>query len=458
LGKAYTYLRTSFPPRTLSSPREGSLNSIQRKMPRKLCGKPMASLFSFSTPVFINIQDERLGILHYVLMLGLVGYVIIYQIFYEGLHLKTEPPLGSVSFQLKRPTVVADVDWWNASDAGRVTSNSSFKTPSVLSYCLGTLVPPAIQQRNCRYLDEEDIAQIIGGTCVVSTRVSTMTQQLLCVRPPSINESCVNIYQPLTSESWFVVEPEEYEVMLDHEVFTATTGVYGKANDPAAVSTLRMLDGTAVHPADGSGYQRIFYRDTLTIKQLMLAAGVTSLDMASQGLFDTNSTLRYTGITILLKIKYSNYQPWGFVQGPVTYEYEVSQGNVYQAHHKTFMLDNVTRMFENRHGITISVAQIGKLSSFDPLSLTTFFASALALLTITNVIVDRIALWFLREGKMYEKAKYMQTETRDDIAEFLQHRKQEGKGEIQDYDTFREELKHFLDDRGGAATPLLTKS
>jgi len=191
---------------------------------------------------------------------------------------------------------------------------------------------------------------------------------------------------------------------------------------------------------------------------LMLAAGVTSLDSPAQGLFDSGSTMRYTGITILLKIKYNNYQPWSFLQTYVTYEYEVSQGAVYQAHHKTYMLNESTRMFENRHGITISVAQIGKLSSFDALSLTTFFASALALLTITNVIVDRIALWFLREGKMYEKAKYMQTETRDDIADFLAHRKAEGKGDIQDYDTFREELKQFLDRRGGAATPLLTKS
>jgi hypothetical protein len=284
-----------------------------------------------------------------------------------------------------------------------------------------------------------------------------MTQQLLCVTPPNINQSCVNIYKPLTSDAFFVAEPEEFEVMLDHEVFTATTGIYGKASDSSSESSMLMPDETYLHPQDKTGYQRLFTRDTISVRQLLLAAGVPDLDASSQGLFDSGSSMRYTGITILLKIKYNNYQPWNFVQSHVTYEYEVSQGAVYQAHHKTYMLDNTTRMFENRHGITISVAQIGKLSSFDVLSLSTFFASALALLTITNVIVDRIALWFLREGKMYEKAKYMQTETRDDIAEFLAYRKDKGEGEIQDYDTFREELRQFLEERGGNATPLLAK-
>jgi hypothetical protein len=418
----------------------------------------LASLFSFSTPVFINIQDERLGILHYLLMLGLVGYVIVYQIFYSGLHLKTEPPIGSVSFQLKRPTVIADVDWWNASDAGRVNSTSKFKAPADLRYCLGSSVlPKPPQQRNCRYLDEEDIVDIVGETCVISTRVSTMTQRLLCTKPPSVNDSCTNLYVPLLSEAWFVVEPEEFEVMLDHEVFTATTGIYGKASDTTSQSSMRLQDGTYMYPVPDTGYQRLFTRDTISLRQLMAAAGVTDLDAAAQGLFDSGSSMRYTGITILLKVKYSNYQPWSFVQSHVTYEYEVSQGAVYQAHHKTFLLDNQTRMFENRHGITLSVAQIGKLSSFDPLVLTTFMASALALLTVTNIIVDRIALWFLREGKMYGKAKYLQTETRDDIADFLAFRKAEGKTDIPDYDTARDELRTFLEERGGAATPLLTK-
>lgn len=424
-----------------------------------ICGKPMASIFSFSTPVFINIQDERLGILHYLLMLFLLGYVVMYQIFYEGLHLKTELPIGSVSFQLKRPTYQSDIDWWNASDAGRVNSTSKFKAPVDLRYCINSssTLPKPPQQRDCRYLDEEDIAQIVGGTCVISTRVSTMIQQLTCMTPPNLTQPCENLYVPLQSQAFFVAQPEDFEVMLDHEVFTATTGIYGKASDSSSESSMLLQDGSFAHPADNTGYQRLFSRDTISVKQLLAAAGVTDLDAPAQGLFDAGSSMRYTGITILLKIKYANYQHWSFVQSHVTYEYEVSQGAVYQAHHKTTMLDNATRLFENRHGITISVAQIGKLSSFDALSLTTFFASALALLTITNVIVDRIALWFLREGKTYQKAKYMQTETRDDIADFLAHRKAEGKTEITDYDTFREELRQYLDERGSASTPLLAK-
>jgi hypothetical protein len=320
------------------------------------------------------------------------------------------------------------------------------------------LLPPPSQQRYCRYLDEEDIAEVVGGTCVISTRVSAMTQNLQCATPLNANTSCSSLYTPGVSDVFFVVQPEEFEVMLDHEVFTATTGVYGKASDDTSESSMKLHDGSYLHPANNTGYQRLFTRDTISVRQLLEAAGVYDLDANATGLFDSGSTMRYTGITILLKIKYANYQPWSFVQSHVTYEYEVSQGAVYQAHHKTYMLNGTTRMFENRHGITLSVAQIGKLSSFDLLTLTTFFASALALLTITNVIVDRIALWFLREGKTYEKAKYLQTETRDDIADFLAHRKAEGKGEIADYDTFREELRHFLDERGGASTPLLSSS
>jgi len=356
---------------------------------------------------------------------------------------------------------MSDGDYWNASDTDRTWAASNFKNASDLRYCKeSSILPRPSKTATCRYLDEEDIVLIGIGTCVVSTRVSTMVQELQCMNPPNPNGTCVHLYVPTVNGSnFFVAQPEEFTIMLDHEVFTPTTGQYGKANDPDAQARLRLSDDDSLIAPNSiyPGFKRILNRDTISVRQLMAAAGVHDLDDPAPGLFDAGSTMRYTGITLLLKIQYSNYQPWGFVQSHMQYEYQVSRGSVYEALHKTYLIGNTTRMFENRHGVTIIVAQIGKLSSFDMLSFTTFIASCLALLTITNVLVDRFALWILREGKAYERAKYIQTEPRDDIAEFLAHRKAQGNTDIGDYETFREELRLFREERGGAdhSTPLL---
>jgi len=247
----------------------------------------------------------------------------------------------------------------------------------------------------------------------VVSRVSWMLQDQLCEIPVDDDTACVHLYKPETSTNkYHTVSPELFEIMFDHQVFTPTNGVTGKQQD-ASDAPLYFSDGRIFYPADinpagnGSftrpdsqpflaGYYNILGRHSISLQTLLEAAGIPSLDAPAPGLFDAGSTLRYTGVTLMLRIIYSNYAPFDFVQAAYpSYHYEVKQGSTYAAVHTVTRQANTTiRLFENRHGIKLVITQEGSLGAFTLVNLMFFFGGAVATLALASLIVDNVVLRF----------------------------------------------------------------
>lgn len=409
-----------------------------------LCGKPVDSVFTYDTPTYVNIRDARLGIMHYVLLFAIAIYVVVYQVLYSGQHLRAEPPIGAVSFQIQRPIFTNQEDWWSASDFDRADTPMKFPPISELTYCAvsNQTYPPGIGfQRACRYADEDDLTVVSETSILITTRVTEMRMTKVCGSFVNATSNCTNVYQPIsgTNVTSYTIQPEDFVIMLDHEVRTATTGVHGKSVSFRGAK-MAQKDGSTVSVTD------VKKRDVMSIRSLLEAAGM-SLDQRVSGLFDANSTGRYTGVTLQVKVLYENYENWKFLPGDVRYSYSVEVGSVYKALHTTTMLDDTTRFWQNRHGVTIQVVQMGRLCSFSLLQMTVFLASALALVTIAHLVVDTVATRLLPERQYFGSAKYQGTETRPLVREFILYRKQQGLPEPATYEEFKSQFREWQQPR-----------
>jgi hypothetical protein len=367
----------------------------------------------FSTTKFVTVHDYRLGCVHNILILAILSYVILYQILMLGSHLKTENPIGSVAFQLKRPTEMSELKWWDASDIIRINAVSKFPPTSDLKYCNdSTLLPIPTKKLPCRYFNEDDIAptRSMGGPFLnLATRVTEIEQVRVCEAP--INDTCRHVWKTGDyAQAYFVAGAEDFIMMIDHQAFTPSTGVNGSSTMYTTPRLYFSHDESYLTPQDGTGFYGLFNRDLLTVRTLLAAAGVNDLDEFSPGLLVDNSTHRYTGITLLLNIWYYNFEPWQFIPGTVKYDYRVFRGSTYQTYHAAFPLAsmdvNASRLWQNRHGVNIQVQQEGKLSSFDAFVFTVFLASTIALQTLAVFIVDFVAMYLLSGKLSFKNAKY----------------------------------------------------
>lgn len=338
--------------------------------------------------------------------------MVLYQILTLGSHLKTENPIGSVTFQLKRPTFMSELEWWDANDTVRTNAASKFPPTSELKYCKdSTLLPVPTKKLPCHYYNEDDIAptRSVGGPFLnLATRVTELTQVRVCEDP--VNDTCTHVW--VTGDyfkAYFVAGAEDFILMIDHEAFTPSTGIHGSST---AYKTPRLFfsDHSYLEPQDGTGFYGLFARDLVTVRTLLAAAGIDDLDSFSPGLLVDNSTHRYTGITLLLNVQYYNFEQWQFLPGPVKYDYRVFRGSTYQTVHDTMPLAsteaNMTRLWQNRHGVNIQVQQEGKLSTFDLFTFTVFLASTIALQTLAIFIVDFAAMYLYSGRMLFRKTKY----------------------------------------------------
>lgn len=58
-------------------------------------------ILSYNTVKIVKIQDRRVGLLHYVFLLGIVGYLVGFTIFYQQRYLILQQPFGAVRLSLQ---------------------------------------------------------------------------------------------------------------------------------------------------------------------------------------------------------------------------------------------------------------------------------------------------------------------------------------------------------------------
>lgn len=360
-------------------------------------------ILAYSTVKIVKVRDKKLGILRYLLMLGILIYIVAFAIIINKGYQTAEVPIGTIEVSASAPQKSVD--------------------PKTLAYCEQYTGPsPAKQQESCIVLDELEAVFPEGsyGNIMLSTRIIVSQQTRLC----QLTASCDVTYKDNTQPNkTFVAGVEDFSIHLRHamkavQFYEADPSTMYAGQSSKMIGSLQDGKGNVIKSI-GEGKEDIF-----TVAELLRAAesaDFTDLDHYSDAPSSTRSStsdsMRDAGITVAVLIKYSNVngaQPTYVIQPTrVPYaEYGTMQSN------SNWGKGDMTRTVYNRHGIMFVFVQSGRITKFDFQALLMTIVSSVALLAVSTTVTDYIMTYVGAHKTEYVNAKYQKTKdfsTFDDL-------------------------------------------
>ncbi|KJE88998.1 hypothetical protein, variant [Capsaspora owczarzaki ATCC 30864] len=350
-------------------------------------------LFNYKTQRIVRINDRRLGLIYYAFMLAILGYVIGYTIIYNKRYLLLDDsPTGSVRMSLAKPT--------------KVNSNQP--------YCLQNQ-PTVNDYTNymCNYYD--DLLVVYPRTeqtaLLAASRITIQNNTLNC--DFAADPNCD--FTPETPTIVYVGDIEHFTLMIDHTTYSTNLDI--QANAQSLEGKLLDLHGNTMKLTGPNVVGQIGQLDIFELQTLLLAAGIATLDQDS-GALNTktnNSSLRYTGLVLLVLIEYDNVH--SFDTSDIRYTISVRSVKNTQfksVETRTSTTDQSLQTWD-RHGIRILIQQKGQMGKFDFQTLLINVVSGFGLLAVATLVVDVLAVSVMPEREIYSKYKYDDTLDFSDI-------------------------------------------
>uniref|UniRef100_A0A6B2L7S8 Purinergic receptor n=1 Tax=Arcella intermedia TaxID=1963864 RepID=A0A6B2L7S8_9EUKA len=353
---------------------------------------------SYDTVKIIRIKDKRLGAIHYLFMLAIIGYIIGYQIVWDHRYVISAVPNGSVRISLQVPDQ---------------------RTPSHnLPYCNtydGNSSTVDVDMRNyCTYLDQDFVllpSNIGDNSMFITTRITESSQTL--ANNCSLSEyNCT--YATTSNQTTYVADIEEFTVLLDHFMFTVRPP--HQATGRQLTGRIVNLNGQDVPLSKGEMVGTKDQFDILKLSTILKAAGVNSLD--EPGAYRKNLTKRYEGIVVVLFLNYTNLHTYNLANLQYFFSAQVIEGAYFKFEQPIYSKNIKDRVIWNRHGIRLVIIPTGNYGAFDfPTALITF-ASGLGLVAVSTLVVDFLATYLLPQKKIYHQYKISETTLNTDGSDY----------------------------------------
>lgn len=369
-------------------------------------------VLGYSTVRMVKIRDRRLGILYYSALFGIFAYIVGYNILYEQAFKETGAIVGTVRLQLQRPTPQYRQNFTRLHYCGNGT------------YPMGDLQIP---QMECRFLDQYDAVfpALESAATFLTTRVSETLQDLPPGCEHELSLDCQ--YNNVSTSVYAVGDVEFFTLLIDHTMNVPSLNISRAATE--MTGNLLNSDGTAIDPCQSYKDQgwdcpvyinvhRQGHHDIISIKTLMQAAGLDTLDTAL-GKDRPGESIRFGGTILLVQIDYSNYGSLG--KEKVAYNYKVSQ--VLDTEFKVEQVlpdrgaEKATRTIVDRHGMRIVIQQTGKIGAFSFQTLLVQLVSSLGLLAVAKMVVDSILQYVLPLKYIYRQYKTVKSIDFSDLTE-----------------------------------------
>ena len=394
-------------------------------------------LFAYKVERRVVIRDRRLGLARVTILLGLFIYVVIYEVIMQKGYLQRDEPIGFATATLRR-------NGWDADEkqccppagcgfeCGAPVGSSSDVATSCAQW---TQQPVCLLQPACIWTNTPSLTAFSSTTgqleCVewdrlnilypsaeeysffITTRVTVSTsvpQAPHCVLNKT-SAICPPWEDAATPQSFYTTGISDMTLKIDH-------GVYGK-------ETTKIVRGPEMHSGklinwNGDTAVTLQNRelgDIFSVDTLLAISGIDSLDIKlkdihteEEAFADTNNTLRYDGIVLLVLIGYDgegldshiSYEYRSFPLRAVNYKSE-------QVMYRSLPNGNVTRGVWNRHGIRVVVSSAGYLAVFSFVELMKTLMVASALLSISQFIVEQLIIRLLPLSSSYRRYRDVKT-------------------------------------------------
>lgn len=294
--------------------------------------------FAYRTNRTVAIRDRRLGISLLLLQLSIAGYVLVYQVILGQSYLAASDLVGSVRLQMLAPS---DAYRWGGGRAPYCANVTALDGPRAADYVIrdgayafapggaadgATFFP----QRPCTFYDatsaiplaetdrvfltseERTTVQAVNASAECDAAAAATLSSPACVFVPPYSKS-----NPRVTQRAFVADVEFFTLLVDHSMSAPLAGLAFTSKQMAGRlldAKGKVLDACAAYDAFGPGACPDFIAvgvagapDIVSIRTLMEAAGVASLDVPS-GTDDpddeTVTSSREAGIVLVLDISY----------------------------------------------------------------------------------------------------------------------------------------------------------
>ncbi|KAI8898702.1 hypothetical protein BC833DRAFT_588624 [Globomyces pollinis-pini] len=373
---------------------------------------------SYSSPKIVVVQDWRLGLLYYTILLLISAY-IIYNMITTGSYLDKSPPV-----------------------AGSVRASVRFNKTArgVPDYC----TPGPFNPDGCVYWTPEQIAFPYAGelnTIFLTTRVSTskIVDSSNCDYSEPNNANCTTPpanYITAIRKTYYVANVEYLTIQVDHSVRAQSSISIGAASYSTFTSDLMVGSlindcnevETAVSTFNETYRENNIYNSTLDVMpitdilQASYCGNRDKFDLAIKSKAPgakTSEDMRSAGLIISMPIAYTNRrsQP-----GHLKYQYlpAIIDGSEFKVTEMKMNGDGSVT-YISRHGIRIVFAQTGTIGIFNPIALILNLVAAFALFSVAQVVVDSLMIYLLPKKHIYYNAKFQETKVEDDDIEKPAH-------------------------------------
>lgn len=403
---------------------------------------------AYDTVKYVHIKDARLGLLRSLFLVGIIAYVVIFEMLGQGGWLESASIVGVVRFSLQQPTK-------NNCDPSSDRCTNAFSALTTLPYCTqfsntstqyyypGSTYPCEIYEAiNAQIVNERSI--------VVITRGSLKNQTLVCGSSSENSDKyyCPSTYNDTTLEyKFYTAQSEAFTILLDHAVtaskICSTTSRhqlsrYACASESSNYQGLLLSKSDALcemeyrknqQTTTSKSYQlnnskeigrapcyiqpnrTDTNQDFFSLYVLLQAAGVDLDDCNPNGVTTLSScqTYRDTGATLLLSIDWSDFRPYqGLVQPYYYYSPQFIVGSSFKQYIPFYESYRSSRTLLNAHGVKLAILMSGEFHQFNIVAFMITLTTALGLLAVATTIVDMCMLYVLPNKKRYQNAKYEQ--------------------------------------------------
>eukprot|EP01089_Gocevia_fonbrunei_P006354 TRINITY_DN1699_c0_g1_i1.p1 TRINITY_DN1699_c0_g1~~TRINITY_DN1699_c0_g1_i1.p1 ORF type:complete len:391 (-),score=50.34 TRINITY_DN1699_c0_g1_i1:72-1244(-) len=352
------------------------------------------SILSYSTVKIVQIRDKRLGILHYLFMLLIIGYIVGFTVLYQKRYLHLATPVGSVRVSLQSPQ----------------TKGLLPPPPEDIPYCLtgNHTSYNGFETFQCLYWDENlAVYPIVEQTAMfVTTRVTISEQNLEPTGCEMSDNHCHYVVNG-TAIDYFIASIEKFTLLIDHSMYVDVLGI--QANSQDLPGELLNSDGDEMHNLPINNTVGVKgHADILDLSVVLQAAGLNTFDGPSNA--NRELSTRDNGLVVLIFITYSN--TYTFDTNNIRYQYTVKivDDTKFKAQQSIYTKTQEEIVVWNRHGLRIIFLQVGELGKFDFQVLLLTFVAGLGLLAVSTFIVDFLAIRILPSTKkLYKQFKYLET-------------------------------------------------
>jgi ATP P2X receptor len=391
----------------------------------------MSCSLTYETVKYVNIKDSRLAILRTILLVAIIVYVGVFEMWGQGGWMEVSPVVGVVRFSLQQPTLD------NCDPANDNHCENAFRPLTELPYCQearksmttpnypGNVYPCEIYEAtNAQIISEKSIAVI--------TRASTREEELVCGKADMV---CPRTYNSTTVEhKFYTAQSEAFTILFDHSV--TSSKICTARNNYACSSESSKHQGRLYSKNDhlcaqeyAKGNAFVAFRgdqqkaeapcyikpnttsddqDFFSLDVLLKAVNI-SLDDCNR-ILSSNSTCqtyRDTGATLVVNIFWADFHAFhGMVEPFYYYAPQFLAGSSFKQSIPFYRSYRSSRTLLKAHGIRVAVLLGGEYHQFNIVSFLVTLTTALGLLAVATTVVDALMLYILPEKKRYQQAKY----------------------------------------------------